>query len=180
MKLFFFEIPFYPLQAQKFEVLITAVLLYGTSLKLFFGSTLFSAHRRRKFWGPNKGPVSGSVWILKLIFSKYVFFHPGTGGKIFGACLIYVMKNVSKKNNFQTDFFKNKIKIKTQGVATPDFRLILILFPVPGNRELPPPPPPPGKKECKGLFKVFTTLKDNILDYNHYLFYSARSAEKFF
>jgi hypothetical protein len=38
------------------------------------------------------------------------------------------MKNLSKKNNFQTDFLKNKIKIKTRGVATSDFRWILIFL----------------------------------------------------
>jgi len=36
------------------------------------------------------------------------------------------MKNLSKTNNFQTDFLKTKVKIKIRGVATPNFRLILI------------------------------------------------------
>ena len=82
------------------------------------------------------------------------------------------MKNLSKKNNFQTDFFKNK----NPGCSYPGFLFNFDFFPVPGNRGL----PPPGEKECKGLFKVLTTLKDNILDYNHYLFCSAQSAETFF
>ena len=67
-----------------------------------------------------------------------LFFSASGGGKIFGARLIYVMKNLSKTNNFQTDFLKTKIKIKIRGVATPNFRLILIFFPVPGNRGCPP------------------------------------------
>ena len=70
---------------------------------------------------------------FELCFSKYAFFQPAAGGKIFGARLIYVIKNLSKKNNFQTDFLKNKIKIKIQGVATP--------------------PPPPEKKSVKNFSK---------------------------
>ena len=123
---------------KNFEVLMTVALLFGTSLKLFFESTLFSARHRRTFWGPNNGPVSGIS--LKLFFSKYTFFHPTACGKILGARLLYVMKNLSKKNNFQTDFLKNKIKIKIRGVANL------------------------GKKECKGLFKVHTKWTDNILE----------------
>ena len=82
-----------------------------------------------------------------------LFFQPAAGGKIFGARLIYVMKNLSKTNNFQTDFLKTKIKIKIRGVATPNFRLILIFShsPETGGRC------PPEKIECKGLFKEHTT-----------------------
>ena len=170
---FFSNILFVRRRRKNFEVLITAALLSGTSLKLFFKSTFFSARHRRKFWDPNNGPVSRIS--LKLFFSKYAFFSAAAGGKIFGARLIYVMKNLSKTNNFQTDFLKTKIKIKIWGVATPNFRLILIFSQSPETGGL-----PPGKIECKGLFKVHTTWKDNILDHNHYLFCSARSAEKNF
>ena len=69
---------------------------------------------------------------------------------MFGARLIYVMKNLLKKNNFQTDFLKNKIKIKIWGVATLDFRLILIFFQSP---ETAPPPPSQEKKRIKDFSK---------------------------
>ena len=67
-----------------------------------------------------------------------LFFQPAEGEKIFGARLIYVMKNLSKTNNFQTDSLKTKIKIKIWGVATPNFRLILIFSQSPETEELPP------------------------------------------
>ena len=77
-----------------------------------------------------------SVW--NYFFQSMQFFQPATGGNIFGARLIYVMKNLSKTNNFQTDFLKTKIKIKIRGVAIPNFRLILIFSQSPETGELPP------------------------------------------
>ena len=111
---------------------------------------------------------------IEIILKKTSFLPAaGAGGKIFGARLIYVMKNLSKTNNFQTDFLKTKIKIRIRG-GYPEFSFNFNFSQSPETGGL------PSQKEFKGLFKVHTTWKDNILDYNHYLFCSPRSAEKVF
>ena len=102
---FFKNILFTRRRRKNFEVLITAALLSGTSLKLFFESTFFSACHRLKFWDPNNGPVSGIS--LKLFFSKYAFFSARRRRKNFWGSFNLCNEKSFKDKQFSDRFSQN-------------------------------------------------------------------------